>query len=136
VAPSRAVTVSAPPEIDGIPWQRAGGERTRYVSFAEWMCPVNCIEPAKCPHTRAARDWSMPPAIRAHVEASRDGDAPFDAAVTFHCTHRAFGVGMIDVSEVLAAGQAVLELTATGPARVLVGTVSHCHGILGVMSLT
>ena len=39
----------------GRPWQRAAPTGTQYVSFAEWICPVNCIEPATCPKTREAR---------------------------------------------------------------------------------
>lgn len=131
----RVVRTVAPPPIAGIPWQRAGDERTRYVSFAEWTCPVNCVEPAKCPHTRGERTWSMPVAARAHVDASRGGDAPLDVALTFHCTHRAFGVGMIDVGEVLSAEATLLDLSAKGPVRALVGTVSHCHGALGVVEV-
>ena len=35
---------------------------THYVSFAEWMCPINCIEPRICPHTRGPARWSLPDA--------------------------------------------------------------------------
>ncbi len=47
--PGRAVEVRAPAAVGGVPWQRQGHDATRYVSFAEWTCPVNCIEPPTCP---------------------------------------------------------------------------------------
>jgi hypothetical protein len=101
------------------------------VSFATWTCPVNCIEPAKCPATREVRDWSMPVTIRkvAHDEPSLSG------AAIFHCEHRTYGVGMIDAAAIAAADRQVSAWAAHGPSRVLVGTVSHCHGALGVLAV-
>src|SRR2546423_9319824 len=48
--------VSTPPlaAAPKVPWQRAAADGTHYVSFAEWMCPINCVEPARCPHTKGA----------------------------------------------------------------------------------
>lgn len=132
----RAVSVRPLRSELAVPWQRASADAmTHYVSFAEWMCPVNCIEPARCPATRGAREWSMPVAVRAHVEAERASGHIFEGPLVFHCTHRAYGVGMIDVRDVLAADREVATLSARGPADFLVGTVSHCHGALGVLSI-
>jgi hypothetical protein len=108
-----------------VPWQRTGDDGTHYVSFATWMCPVNCIEPAKCPHTKGPRDWSMPVAL------SRALTEP----VIFHCTHRAYGVGMIDTADLLAGDARVASAGTASAARVIVGTVSHCHGALSVLSV-
>ncbi len=127
VVPLRA----APP----MPWERAAPDARHYVSFAEWMCPVNCIEPARCPATRGARDWSMPPALTAYVSAEQALGHPLRGPIIFHCVHRTWGVGMIDVSAVVAADALVATEAAEGPARFLVGTVSHCHGALGVLQL-
>lgn len=127
VAPLRA----APP----MPWERAAPDGRHYVSFAEWMCPVNCIEPARCPATRGTRDWSMPPALSDYVLAEQALGHPLRGPIIFHCLHRTWGVGMIDVSSVVAADALVATEAADGPARFLVGTVSHCHGALGVLQL-
>ncbi|HVT39544.1 MAG TPA: hypothetical protein VHE78_10900 [Gemmatimonadaceae bacterium] len=133
--PHRRVTVQLPGPVGGVPWQREGQDRTRYVSFAEWICPVNCIEPRICPHTRGERTWSMPPALLAHVKASPGMSEDLHASVILHCTHRAYGVGMIDVDDVLG-GERTLVAAADGRrARVLVGTVSHCHGALGILAV-
>ena len=134
--PGRGVTVrplGAPPAV---PWQRAAPDGTaHYVSFAEWMCPINCIEPLRCPVTRGRRDWTMPAALTAYVTAQRESGHVLEGPLVFHCTHRAFGVGMIDVRDVLLADRHVATVARDATADFLVGTVSHCHGALGVLSI-
>ena len=112
-----------------VPWQRAGEDGTHYVSFAEWMCPINCIEPVRCPHTGGPRSWSLPIAVRQYVDSERVAGRPI-APLVFHCTHRTYGVGMIDVAEVLDADAAIAAGATHGEATFLIGTVSHCHGAL------
>ena len=118
-----------------VPWTRAGDDGTHYVSFAEWMCPINCIEPPRCPHTRGPRTWSMPPAITDFVDDRRRAGDELHGPCVFHCTHRTYGVGMIDTRDVLAADRLVADAGTSGPADVLVGTASHCHGALGILSV-
>ncbi len=131
--PGREVSVATPGPVGGVPWQKEGGESTRYVSFAEWMCPVNCIEPRICPHTRDVRSWSLPPTVNAFVNAARERGEHLDGPAIFHCTHRAYGVGMIDVRDVLGAERLLTDAAGQGETHLLVGTVSHCHGALGVL---
>jgi hypothetical protein len=131
--PNRSVSVRALPSAPPMPWERAAPDGRHYVSFAEWMCPVNCIEPARCPATRGPRDWSMPPALSAYVAAESGRGHALHGPIIFHCLHRTWGVGMIDVAPVLAADALVASEAAGGPARFLVGTVSHCHGALAVL---
>ena len=133
--PERRVAVSLPGSIAGIPWQREGHDGTRYVSFAEWICPVNCIEPRICPHTRGERTWSMPPALAAHVAIARGAGEPLEASAVLHCTHRAYGVGMIDVPDILAAERTVAMAADGRRAAILIGTVSHCHGAIGTLTI-
>jgi hypothetical protein len=115
---------SAPPT----PWQRATPNGPHYVSFAEWTCPINCIEPSTCPHTRDERSWSLPETARAYVKSEQDRGRPLAGPVIFHCTHRVYGVGMFDTREVLAGDDLVKSLGDRDAAEVLVGTMSHCHG--------
>jgi hypothetical protein len=133
-AGARAVAVELPDEVAAVRWQRAGTDGSRYVSFADWMCPVNCIEPRVCPHTRAVRDWEMPRTVAA--------ERGVDAVAVLHCRHRTFGVGMIDLYRIQAADATIAQLMADAArtlspksVRVLVGTVSNCHGALGVLSV-
>lgn len=115
------------------PWERASPDGTHYVSFATWECPINCIEPKRCPHTRDERDWTMPEAARQIVTRSGMTEGALVGPVIFHCTHRAFGVGMFDTRDVVAADEFVRTAAAESAADVLVGTVSHCHGALNVL---
>lgn len=127
--PGRRVAAEPLAEPMAVPWQRPGDDGTHYVSFAEWMCPINCIEPARCPHTRGERTWSMPTALAGYVTAERDAGRPVEGPFVFHCAHRAFGVGMLDVRDILAADRAIAERgRERGRAAFLVGTASHCHG--------
>lgn len=128
--PAREVRVApldAPPVV---PWQMIGTDGTHYVSFAEWICPINCIEPAKCPATRGERSWSLPPALAQYAAREREAGRPMDGSFVFHCSHRTHGVGMIDVRDVIGADAAIAAKGAVGAAAFLVGTASHCHGAL------
>lgn len=113
-----------------VPWQRVADDGTHYASFAEWMCPINCIEPARCPETRGPRDWSLPVALRAYAASETEAGRALDPPLVFHCTHRAYGVGMIDVRDVVGADAVIAARGAAGGASFLIGTVSHCHGAL------
>ena len=133
--PTRVVETRPLDGSPAVPWQRANERGTHYVSFAEWMCPVNCIEPAKCPVTRGPRSWTMPAAVREYAESERARGRPIAGPAIFHCSHRAYGVGMLDTRDVVAADSLVSRSGATGEARVLVGTVSHCHGALSLLHI-
>ena len=124
-----------PGELADVPWQRPGTDGTRYVSYATWTCPVNCIEPKKCPHTGGARDWSfhtsLVPLARASTGAASAARMPAadvgPHTAVLRVTHRTFGVGMIDVADVVAADTLVARsLEVDGAVRV--ATASHCHG--------
>jgi hypothetical protein len=122
--PDRIVETVANTEPLAVPWQRSGADGTHYVSFADWICPINCIEPRTCPVTRGPRDWSLPPTVGEH--AARHGAS----AAIMHCRHRTFGVGMFDTAEVIDADAIVYRIGEAGAGEVLVGTTSHCHGAL------
>jgi hypothetical protein len=128
--PDRAVHVERLDASLPVPWQRTGEDGTHYVSFAEWICPINCIEPARCPETRGPRTWSLPVALRSRAALPRAEGEPVGRPLLFHCTHRTFGVGMIDVRDVLDADDAIAVAGHSGEASFLIGTVSHCHGAL------
>ncbi|MEP6834335.1 MAG: hypothetical protein ABJB74_13150 [Gemmatimonas sp.] len=132
--PERRILVEPLQHAPRIPWERAAPDGRHYVSFAEWLCPTNCVEPALCPATGGPRNWSMPPAIQAYVSA-RPADARLDGPMLFHCIHRTHGVGMIDAAPIARADAAIAILGNDRSVNVLVGTVSHCHGALGVLSV-
>lgn len=128
--PTRRIVVEPLGGVPGIPWQMTGADGTQYVSFAEWVCPINCIEPARCPATRGDRSWSLPPTLASYADDERAAGRPVVGPFVFHCAHRTHGVGMIDVRDVIAADATIAALDAAIPTTVLVGTASHCHGAL------
>jgi hypothetical protein len=133
--PSRPVATRPLAATPPVPWHREAPDGTHYVSFAEWICPVNCIEPAICPKTRETRWWTMPAALNDYLAAECAVGRPVAGPVIFHCTHRAYGVGMFDTAAAVRADGVVREAGTAGAADVLVGTVSHCHGAINVLSI-
>ena len=126
--PGREIATKPLANAPDVPWQRATPNGPHYVSFAEWICPINCIEPVTCPHTRSTRTWSLPDTARAYVAGEGSRGGALAGPVIFHCTHRAYGVGMFDTREVLAGDDLVRSIAEQHAAEVLVGTMSHCHG--------
>lgn len=110
------------------------GDGVRYVSFADWLCPTHCIEPATCPAIRAPRSWEMGDAVTAWT-AARRAARPTAGPALFTCRHMVHGVGMYPArlaAEAFAMLAAQLERTPEG-ADLVVGSVSACHGAVGVL---
>jgi hypothetical protein len=119
----------------GTPYDSTAPDGTRYVSFADWLCPTHCIEPAICPVIRAPRTWEMSEAMAELVDRLQ-ATAPTAGPALFVCRHRVFGVGMFDAAEVLAGDRLVAEAgSSPGEVDVLVGTVSGCHGAANLLHL-
>jgi hypothetical protein len=119
----------------GTPYDATAPDGTRYVSFADWLCPTHCIEPAICPVIRAPRTWEMGDAMAKLVDRLQE-IAPTAGPALFVCRHRVFGVGMFDAAEVLAGDRLVAEAgSSPGEVDVLVGTVSGCHGAANLLHL-
>lgn len=133
--PGRSVSTVALTGRPETPWESSAPNGTHYVSFATWTCPVNCIEPEICPHTRAERTWTMPKAMEDYVAAERELGRQIDGPLIFHCTHRAYGVGMIPVNAVIDADIQVAGSAANTLSKFVVATVSHCHGAMNVLSI-
>jgi hypothetical protein len=132
--PDRHIGIAPVPGSLGTPYDRTTADGTRYVSFADWVCPTHCVEPAVCPAIGRDRTWEMPDAVRALADGMRrEGEAILGPAL-FFCRHLVFGVGTFAVDAVLE-GMRLVEVAATAPAgaAVLVGTVSKCHGALNLL---
>jgi hypothetical protein len=133
--PGRPVSSHPVPVGPGTPYDAVGPDGTRYVSYADWLCPTHCIEPAICPVIRAPRTWEMGDAMEALTQRL-DRDQPTAGPVLFTCRHRVYGVGMFDVAMVLAGDAVVTRAGASAePIDVLVGTISACHGAASLLRL-
>jgi hypothetical protein len=130
--PDRAVETVPLEKMIGTPYEETGPDGTRYVSFADWICPTHCIEPATCPVIKAPRTWEMSEALEKYVAQSRRARGP----VLFGCRHQVHGVGALAVADVLAGDRLVEEVGADGSAvEVMVGTISSCHGAVNALRL-
>ena len=130
--PPRAITTESAAPV-GTPYETEAPDGTRYVSYADWLCPTHCIEPATCPVTRTPRTWDM---AEAATRLVRRHPGAMAGPVVFECRHVAYGVGAIAIDQVLAGAAAVLEAGAGGDATdLVVATVSGCHGAFNLLHL-
>jgi hypothetical protein len=131
--PGRMVEQRSIPIGPGTPYDSVAPDGTRYVSFADWLCPVHCIEPAVCPMIRAPRSWEMSDALERLTTRLSDMQ-PTAGPVLFACRHRVYGVGMFDVSTVLGGDELVARAGVEhGSVDVVVGTISSCHGAASLL---
>ncbi len=133
--PGRLVEPRPVPLGPGTPYDTQAPDGTRYVSFADWLCPVHCIEPSICPVIRAPRTWEMTEAMET-LTRRLDATHPTAGPVLFTCRHRVYGVGMFDVATVLQGDTVVTEAGASNVSTdVLVATISACHGAASLLHL-
>ncbi len=102
----------------GVPFERSTRDGDLALSYATWICPPTCIEPALCPHTRGPKDWSL----------AADLESGVDERIVFRSFHLVYGVATIPVHEVLGARDRVLA-GGTHPRSYVVATSSHCHAL-------
>jgi hypothetical protein len=107
----------------GTPVDRATRDGDRALSYATWVCPPTCIEPALCPHTRGPKDWSL----AGDLAGARGPD--LGERLVFRCLHLVWGVGTVTMSDILAARDRVVRGIARGRQSYLVATSSHCHAL-------
>ena len=70
----------------GTPYDVLAPDGTRYVSFADWLCPIHCIEPGTCPMIRAPRTWEMGDAMHAPRRRQPRRPAPSCSPAATGCT--------------------------------------------------
>ncbi len=104
------------------PVLRETKDRDLAMSYAEWLCPPACIEPALCPHTRGPKSWSL---------AGELARAP--RSFVFPCLHLAYGVGTIPLSAIFGVRDHLVDALRRGElgpdAPAWITSASHCHGL-------
>lgn len=127
-----ALAETAPPVLPDTPLARLTGGRLA-LSFAEWRCPIRCIEPAVCPVTRQPRTWEISLALASYARRLREaGLTPLAGPFLGRVTHLVEGVsGFPAMDWTLAARRLAHECEELGSRAglyVLAGVVSGCHG--------
>lgn len=114
----------------GTPVDRATRDGDRALSYATWICPPTCIEPALCPHTRGPKDWSLAADL-----AGPTVGVGLHGRLVFRCLHLVWGVGTVPMGDILAARDRVVAGIAEGTRRYLVATSSHCHALATILEV-
>ena len=97
------------------------GDGVRYMSHADWVCPVHSIEPATSPMIKAPRGREM-------------SDHPTAGPALFVCRHVSHGVGMYPITGAFAALDALdAVVRREGRGDLVIGSVSACHGAAAVL---
>ncbi|HUP28055.1 MAG TPA: hypothetical protein VM409_06440 [Chloroflexia bacterium] len=122
-------------EFGGLPYEYLAESGARYISAANWICPTNCRAPHICPMTRDVRFWDLEETVQGYANAH---PATFAQALVLKPRFRVPGVDTLRLSEYTAARDTVVGLAADEEAqgkRVLVATVSPCHGAVSQLAL-
>ncbi len=134
-APTRGVEFEPVTTPLGTPFDRLHPTGVRYVSWADWICPTHCVEPTRCPAIKGPRTWEMSESVTSWTRAQ--GIAEEDGPVLFPCRHLTDGVGMYP-AHLAAQAVGVLDRLLVRPdsSRLVVGSVSACHGAIAVLRIT
>lgn len=111
------------------PFESLGSAGERFVSFAEWMCPPNCIEPSRCPAIKAERTWEMPETMARYGQ-----ELGVVETAVFHSKHFAWGIAALPAQALVDARDRILATLPALGGDYLVATVSSCHGVVGMLS--
>lgn len=133
--PNRLVESRAVLAAPGTPYDASAPDGTRYISFADWICPTHCIEPALCPVIRGPRTWEMVDAVT-DLTRRLNREGPTQGPVLFQCRHTVFAVGTFRVAAVIEGDRVVIRAGVSGDATgIVVGTISSCHGAVNLLHL-
>lgn len=123
---SRTLDLSEPPARPPVLRETKAGDLA--MSYAEWLCPPACIEPALCPHTRGPKSWSL---------ATDLAKAP--RSFVFPCMHLAYGVGTIPVAAIFNVRDHLVDALRRGDVDaktpIWIGSASHCHGLATAVTI-
>lgn len=132
--PERVVERQRPELPMLTPYDRLHADGVRYVSHADWLCPVHCIEPAICPAIKAPRTWEMSETVQGWSDALAADHPTAAEPALFICRHAVYGVGMYPAKSAFD-GLASLATVADTPAGgdLVIGSISACHGAVAVL---
>ena len=117
----------------GTPYDRLHNDGVRYVSYADWLCPIHCVEPLLCPAITAPRSWEMGDAITDWT-ATLGRERPTAPPALFTCRHAVYGVGMFPVRAAFEGFNAFVPVAeASSGGDLVIGSISACHGAIALL---
>jgi hypothetical protein len=122
-------------EFGGLPYEYLAPSGARFISAADWICPINCRAPHICPMIRDVRTWELSGTVNAYAQEHQESVA---AAVVFEPRFRVPGIDRLYLHEYRDARDRILDLyqqPQSAGKEVIVATVSPCHGAVSLMRL-
>lgn len=100
------------------------------VSYANWVCPVECEEPNICPAIKDPRTWNFNETF-AHYTKDHHTD-PTLSVHLFSCLQLVRGVAFIPMDHIFHEwNRLVHKMEHEKKVNLFVATFSKCHGIIG-----
>lgn len=134
--PRRDVALVAVDAPVGTPYDRLHTDGVRYTSFADWLCPMHCVEPLLCPAIKAPRTWEMGDTVTEWSE-QLGRSRPTAAPALFTCRHAVYGVGMFPARAAFDGFDQFVPV-AESPAGgdLVIGSISACHGAIALLRVS
>lgn len=101
------------------------------VSHATWVCPADCDEPEICPHTKSTRTWDLDRELP--TAFSEESKTLF---LQFPCSALVYEIAQIPMTTIITNfSRLAYEAQNHNLTAVVLATNSHCHGIIGKISI-
>lgn len=117
----------------GLPFQKTFDSGISALSFAQWVCPLECTEPGICPKIEYTRTWDFNETFQ-FVKRTEETNPDF-LLNAFSCSQLVYGIASLSFADILREWQRVITLyqkPSPNPLLFLVATFSRCHGIVGL----
>lgn len=114
-----------------LPFQKTLDSGICAVSYATWVCPLDCQEPDICPAIENDRSWNF-------NDFFKKLELPSTSKHLFACDQLVYGVCGIPLATILQEWQCLknkIKTPSSPPHKFMVATFSKCHGILGVAKI-
>lgn len=112
-----------------LPYQKLLNSGICALSFATWICPIDCDEPEHCPGIDNQRTWDFRKTFENY-----DRHDPQKSIHLFYCNQLAYGVVGISSRKLLHEWNELwkkVNLLQKTPLTLEVATFTKCHGIMG-----
>jgi hypothetical protein len=115
-----------------LPFQKNDTSGVSPVSYATWICPIDCDEPKLCPGIQRPRTWDFKQFFSIYKMNHQKDDLL--SPHFFYCDQLAYGVVCLNLAFIKDEWKKLLENLQKNkgkPVRMMIATFSKCHGILG-----
>ncbi len=115
-----------------LPFQKNLDSGISALSFATWICPLECEEPDHCPGCEQQRTWDFSDTLG---QFKIQNQSAGHSVHLFGCTQMAYGVCEISLKTIAEEWAFLRQKINDIPHRFTVATFSKCHGIIGTASI-